>query len=72
MTPELPDAAGEALFGPDWLPSQLAGALGLNPRAMRRVLAGEQPIPRGIASGLLTLAAARVLMLQRLLSEAVA
>ena len=44
MTPALLRAAGEALYGPLWQ-SELARALGVADRTMRRWVAGTSPVP---------------------------
>lgn len=46
MTPDQLRAAGEALFGPRWQ-SDLAHALQVNPRTIRRWAAGSWPVPDG-------------------------
>lgn len=48
MTPDLLKAAGAALFGPRW-PAELAAALGISDRTLRRWAAGQADIPAGIA-----------------------
>jgi hypothetical protein len=47
-------AAGEALYGPLWQ-SQLARALDVSDRTMRRWLAGDTPVPSGVAMDLMRL-----------------
>ena len=44
MTPALLREAGEALYGPLWQ-SELARALGVADRTVRRWIAGERPVP---------------------------
>ena len=56
MTPDLLREAGEALYGPLWQ-SELARALGVADRTVRRWIAGERPVPAGLGPtlrGLLT------------------
>lgn len=52
----IPDLAlvGEALYGPLWR-TELARQLGVTYRTMRRWLAGQSPIPAGIARDLAVL-----------------
>lgn len=65
MTPDILRAYGEALFGPRWQ-SELARALDVNERTMRRWLAGDTPIPDGLADDLAKLKAERIKLLRAL------
>ena len=47
MTPDLLRDAGEALYGPLWQ-SELARALGVNGRTVRRWMAKDNAIPAGV------------------------
>ena len=51
MTPDLLRETGEALFGPRWQ-CELARALGVSDRTMRRWANGEWPIPGAIVDEL--------------------
>lgn len=58
MTPNTLEQAGVALYGPRWQ-TDLARALGVADRTMRRWANGVNPIPAGIAEELLHLVRAR-------------
>lgn len=49
---------GEALYGPRW-PSELARALEMSDRHMRRLAAGEAPMTPGIMADIRKIAVAR-------------
>jgi hypothetical protein len=51
MTPALLREAGEALYGPLWQ-SELARALGVADRTVRRWIAGERALPPSLAQPL--------------------
>lgn len=51
MTPELLREVGESLYGRLWQ-SDLARALGVNDRTMRRWASGESSMPPGLAGNL--------------------
>lgn len=57
MTPDFLRRAGEALYGPQWQ-SELARALDVNGRTVRRWAAGDTAIPDWLAARLLELIAA--------------
>lgn len=59
MTPETLRHIGAALYGPSWQ-AELAKALGVNDRTMRRWLTGETPIPKGIGADLLPICGQRL------------
>lgn len=68
MTPDLLRRVGEALYGPRWQ-SDLAAALGVADRTVRRWLAGDD-IPRaGVRSDLLALLEARQELLRHVALE---
>lgn len=54
MTPELLLSCGVALYGERWQ-SELARDLDVTDRTVRRWLAGDQPVPSGVAVDLLRL-----------------
>lgn len=54
MTVELLHEAGAALYGPRWQ-SELARALGVSDRTMRRWAAGGDQPPHGVAGDILTI-----------------
>lgn len=54
MTPSLLREAGEALYGPRWQ-SDLARALGVSDRTVRRWDAGSHDVPKGAWSDLRSL-----------------
>lgn len=54
MTLDLLTKAGEALYGPRWQ-SELARDLDVDDRTMRRWVAGDSPVPSGVAVDLLRL-----------------
>ncbi len=58
MTPALLRAAGQAMYGPRWQ-TDLAAELGLSRRTILRWMAGQWPIPDGVATDLLRLIVAR-------------
>ena len=58
MTPVLLHNVGAALYGPRWQ-SELARALGVSDRTVRRWAAGTHPIPAGLYLELLRLCSAR-------------
>ena len=58
MTPELLQTVGQALYGHQWQ-SELARALGIADRTMRRWFAGSYPVPNGIELELADLCKAR-------------
>lgn len=58
MTPAILRAAGEALYGPLWQ-CELARALGVTDRTVRRWLQGSRGIPLGLASDLVELLSKR-------------
>lgn len=62
MTPDLLREAGEALYGARWQ-SDLARALGVTDRTMRRWLAGAFAVPERIGSEIRALLKARGLAL---------
>ena len=47
MTPALLSQVGAALYGPRWQ-AELARALGVSDRSLRRWLSGDNPIPAGV------------------------
>ena len=58
MTPELLLASGVALYGERWQ-SELSRDLDVTDRTIRRWLAGDQPVPSGVAVDLLRLVTER-------------
>lgn len=58
MTPNTLEQAGAVLFGPRWQ-TDLARALGVADRTMRRWANGVNPIPAGLAAEILVLLDAR-------------
>ena len=58
MTPDLLTACGEALFGPRWQ-SEMSRALAVDDRTIRRWVAGDSPVPVGVAVDLLRLLSER-------------
>ena len=54
MTPKLLTECGCALYGERWQ-SEIARDLGVTDRTVRRWLAGDQPVPSGVAVDLLRL-----------------
>jgi hypothetical protein len=68
LTPDLLTAAGEALFGPRWQ-TDLAAALAVSDRTMRRWAAGQAEIPDGVAGELAQLLRRRTAELQRVLKR---
>jgi hypothetical protein len=59
------NAFGTALYGPRYQ-RELAAALGVNERTMRRWVAGDYPPPEGVLADLRKLAAERVRELREL------
>lgn len=59
MTPDLLRSTGEALYGPRWQ-SELARALCISDRTVRRWLAGTVPIPPGLTRDLEVLCNKRI------------
>jgi hypothetical protein len=59
VTPALLTQTGTALFGAEFRP-QLAAALGVDARAVRRWCAGTAPVPAGVAAELRDLIRARL------------
>jgi len=66
MTPELLQRIGRALYGHFWLPN-LAEALDVSERTMRRLMAGQAPIPEGLSRDLAMLVEGRCRELDALL-----
>ena len=56
---------GEALYGSRWQ-SELARAMGMSPRHMRRFVAGEMPITPQMVAVMATIAGARLKQIQRI------
>ena len=54
MTPELFREAGRLLYGEQWI-SDMAAALDVNPRHVRRLAAGETPVSSAIAGDVVSL-----------------
>lgn len=54
MTSDLLTACGEALYGPRWQ-SEMSRALAVDDRTIRRWVAGDSPVPAGVAVDLLRL-----------------
>lgn len=65
MTPETLRAYGEALYGDRW-PAELASALDVHPRTMRRWMAGTHGIPDSVAVEIATMAHAKLSALAQL------
>lgn len=65
MSPDTLRIYGEALFGPRWK-SELARALGVTDRTMRRWDAGTHPIPDTLAADLAKLKSDRIKHLRSL------
>lgn len=59
---------GEALYGPRYQ-RELAEALGVNERTMRRWIAGDTSPPDGVLDDLKVIAQDRVKMLSKLINE---
>ena len=57
--------AGEALYGPRWQ-SELARALGVSDRTVRRWLTGQNAVPKGVYADLNTLVQDRSAVLHAL------
>jgi transcriptional regulator with XRE-family HTH domain len=68
LPPELLKAIGEALFGARWH-AELAGALGVSDRTLRRWAAGQADIPAGIARDLAQIVRRRRTELDRALEQ---
>ncbi|HCT2697893.1 TPA: transcriptional regulator [Acinetobacter baumannii] len=54
MTPEELRQAGEILYGTHWQ-SELARAIGVDPRRVRQSINGERPIPTSLRSEIILL-----------------
>lgn len=65
MTPELLIECGRALYGQQWQ-SPLARDLGVSDRTIRRWVAGQFPVPDGVAADLRRLCVARGAQLRAL------
>lgn len=65
MTHKNLEQIGSALYGPRWQ-SELARALGVNDRTVRRWVSGETPLPDSVLVELRALVAARIEALRRL------
>lgn len=68
MTPDLLAAAGAALYGPRWQ-SEIARDLDVSDRTVRRWVAGDQPVPPGVAVDLLRLLTERAADIDDLLPK---
>lgn len=65
MSPDTLRAYGEALFGARWQ-SELARALDVSDRTMRRWCVGASPIPEGLSDDLAKLKSERIKLLRAL------
>lgn len=68
MTPDTLSRIGQALYGSRWQ-SELARALGVSDRTMRRWVVGQNPIPDGVTKELESLRQEHIRQLQDLESE---
>lgn len=65
MTPKILHAVGTALFGPRWQ-SDLARAVDVSERTMRRWAAGDVEMPEGLRTDILVLIYRRLAELQNI------
>ncbi len=68
MTNDLMCKCGEALYGPRWQ-RELAAALDVDERTMRRWVAGDSPVPDGVNVDLLRLLTERADEIDDLIPE---
>ena len=64
MTPTQLEQAGAVLFGPRWQ-TDLARALGVSDRSMRRWANGANPLPDGLRAEILELLRARITEIEK-------
>jgi len=68
MTTNLLTQCGEALYGTRWR-TDLAAALDVDERTVRRWVSGDTPVPRGVYTDLMRIMQERALDLDKLTDE---